>query len=124
MVKRCLSRMSGKLSCTVLRGDGGSNPLVLLDYSSKSFQVMLEKHNLVGSMSKPACPYDNACIESFFSSAKRECIYRKEYGNIEEVRADLFEYIELFYNRKRIHSSLGYMSPVEYWLSKKVEWGE
>ena len=52
-----------------------------------------------------------------FSSAKRECIYRKKYVTMEEVKRDLFEYIELFYNRKRIHASLGYMSPVEYRLS-------
>ena len=87
-------------------------------YSSKSFQKMLESNKLVGSMSAPACPYDNACMESFFSSAKRECIYRKKYDNIETVKTDLFEYIELFYNRKRMHATLGYLSPVEYRLSK------
>ena len=89
-------------------------------YSSKSYQTMLKKNKIEGSMSKPACPYDNACVESFFSSAKRECVYRKEYGTIDEVKKDLFNYIELFYNRKRIHSALGYLSPVEYRLSKKV----
>jgi transposase InsO family protein len=57
-------------------------------------------------------------VESFFGTAKLECIYRKEYDNIDEVRRDLFEYIELFYNRKRLHAALGYMSPVEYRLSK------
>jgi transposase InsO family protein len=87
-------------------------------YSSKAYQTMLKKYCIEGSMSRPSCPYDNACTESFFSSANRECIYRKEYDNIEEVKRDLFEYIELFYNRKRIHSSLGYLSPVEYRLSK------
>ena len=89
-------------------------------YSSKSFQTMLEEHGLIGSMSRPSCPFDNACMESFFSSAKRECIYRKQYDNIEEVKKDMFEYIELFYNRKRMHASLGYLSPVEYRLSKMV----
>ena len=87
-------------------------------YSSKSFQTMLRENSIEGSMSRAACPYDNACAESFFSSAKRECIYRKEYDSIESVKSDLFEYIELFYNRKRIHASLGYLSPVEYRLSK------
>jgi len=87
-------------------------------YSSKSFQSMLRENRIEGSMSKAACPYDNACTESFFSSAKRECIYMKEYDGIEGVKSDLFEYIELFYNRKRIHASLGYLSPVEYRLSK------
>ena len=89
-------------------------------YSSKAYQGMLRANGIEGSMSKPGCPYDNACIESFFSSAKRECIYRKEYDGIEEVRRDMFEYIEMFYNRKRIHGTLGYLSPVEYRLSKQV----
>ena len=85
-------------------------------YASKSFQAMLEQFNLTGSMSRPACPYDNACAESFFSTAKRECIYRKANANMDDVKMDLFRCIELFYNRKRIHSSLGYMSPVDYKL--------
>ncbi len=72
-------------------------------------------------MSRPGCPYDNACLESFFSTAKKERIYRKEYGTLEEVKSDLFEYIELFYNRKRMHSHLGYMSPVEYRMTKEKE---
>ena len=87
-------------------------------YSSKSFQKMLEKHNLTGSMSRPGCPYDNAPVASFISSAKRECIYRKEYADMAAVERDLFRYIELFYNRKRSHSALGYMSPVEYRKAK------
>ena len=89
-------------------------------YSSKSYQAMLKTNEIEGSMSRPACPYDNACAESFFSNAKRECIYRKEYDGLEEVKRDLFEYIELFYNRKRIHAALGYLSPVEYRLSKEA----
>jgi len=87
-------------------------------YSSKSYQKMLEKHEIAGSMSRPACPYDNACSECFFSTAKRECIYRTKYAGLEAVKRELFEYIELFYNRKRIHATLGYLSPVEYRLSK------
>lgn len=71
-------------------------------------------------MSRPACPYDNACCESFFGSAKRECILRKEYATIEQVKRDLFEYIELFYNRKRIHAALDYLSPVQYRLRNAV----
>ena len=68
-------------------------------------------------MSRPGCPYDNACAESFFATLKKECIYLKQYSTIEEVKKDIFEYIELFYNRKRMHSYLGYMSPVEYRLA-------
>ena len=67
-------------------------------------------------MSRPACPYDNSYAESFFATLKKEQIYKRKYDTMEEVRRDMFEYIELFYNRKRMHSYLGYMSPVEYRL--------
>ncbi len=58
--------------------------------------------------------HKNACLENFFSTAKKERIYRKEYGTLEKVKSDLFEYIELFYNRKRMPSHLGYISPCDY----------
>ena len=77
---------------------------------------MLEENGITGSMSSPGCPYDNSCMESFFASLKKELIYRRKYDTIEEVKTDIFKYIELSYNRKRLHSSLGYMSPVEYRL--------
>ena len=66
------------------------------------------------SMSKPGCPYDNSCAESFFASLKKEKIYRRKYDTMEDVKKDVFWYIELFYNRRRRHSSLQYMTPVEY----------
>ena len=65
-------------------------------------------------------PYDNACMESFFASFKKEMAYRRDFKDIEDVREAAFRYIELFYNRKRLHSSLGYMTPVEYRLSKQA----
>lgn len=65
-------------------------------------------------MSRGGCPYDNSCVESFFASLKKEKIYRKKYDTIEDVKKDVFWYIEIFYNRKRRHSSLGYKTPVEY----------
>jgi len=83
-------------------------------YASKSFQKMCRLYNLTQSMSKPACPFDNACAEAFFSVAKREEIYRRRYRDIDDVRFYLFEYIELFYNRKRKHAGLGNRSPKEY----------
>lgn len=61
---------------------------------------------------RAGCPYDNSCMESFFASMKKEQFSRREYATIESVKKHLFSYIELFYNRKRLHSSLGYMSPV------------
>jgi len=77
---------------------------------------MLEQYDIRSSMSRPGCPYDNSCAESFFATIKKECIYRKKYVTFEEVKTDVFEYVELFYNRKRMHATLGYLSPVEYRL--------
>ena len=65
-------------------------------------------------MSKAGCPYDNSAMESFFASLKKEYFSRREYATMEAVEKDLFYYIEIFYNRKRLHSTLGYMSPVAY----------
>lgn len=83
-------------------------------YSSKSYEKMLEQNRITGSMSRPGCPYDNSCVESFFATLKKERIYRREYDTMDDVRGDLFQYIELFYNRRRRHSVLGYLSPVMY----------
>lgn len=85
-------------------------------YSSKGYQQLLKEKGITGSMSRPGCPYDNACVESFFASLKKEKIYRRRYETMEEVRKDVFWYIEMFYNRKRRHSALEYMTPVEYRL--------
>jgi len=116
LIKRALC------NALITTGGGGKNTVFHSDrgiqYSSKSFRQMLEDNHITGSMSKPGCPYDNAPVESFFSTAKRESIYLKEYGSIDEVRKDLYEYIELFYNRKRMHASLGYKSPVEFRKAK------
>jgi len=109
-----IARAGGSVEGLIFHSDRGTQ------YSSKSFRKMLKESGIIGSMSRPACPYDNACSECFFSTAKRECIYRTEYLSIEEVKRDLFEYIELFYNRRRIHATLGYLSPVEFRLSKQA----
>ena len=85
-----------------------------VQFASRRFQAMLSANGITGSMSKAGCPYDNAPVESFFSSAKRECIYRKEYSDITEVCKDIFDYIEVFYNRKRIQAGLGNKSPLAY----------
>ena len=113
LVKRSLGNAilrNGTKEGLIFHSDRGSQ------YASKGFQEMLDKHGIKGSMSRPACPYDNSCVESFFATLKKEQIYKKKYDTMEEVRRDMFEYIELFYNRKRMHSHLGYMSPVEYRL--------
>ena len=87
-----------------------------VQYSSKKYRKLLEDNGVTASMSAPGCPYDNSCMESFFASLKKELIYRKKYSTMEEVETDIFEYIEMFYNRKRLHSTLGYVSPVTYRL--------
>jgi transposase InsO family protein len=90
-------------------------------YASKGYYEILENNGIKCSMSRPGCPYDNSCAESFFATIKKECIYRKNYNTIEDVKKDMFRYIELFYNRKRMHSVLGYLSPVEYRLKYGAE---
>jgi len=75
---------------TVFHSDRG------IQYASKSFMRMLAENGIVGSMSKSGCPFDNAVAESFFSSAKRECIHHRDYRDLEEVKRDVFSYIELF----------------------------
>ena len=79
---------------------------------------MLNELKIEPSMSAPGCPYDNAAMESFFASLKKELVHHRTYADIDEVKEDLFKYIELFYNRKRLHSSLGYLTPVAYRLQK------
>jgi transposase InsO family protein len=117
LVLRATSNAIGKnpqgLQGTVFHSDRGTQ------YASKGLKTLLEFEGMTQSMSKPGCPYDNSCVESFFASLKKECIYRKEYKHIDEVKKDLFEYIELFYNRKRLHSFLGYKSPVTFKLLQK-----
>jgi len=83
-------------------------------YSSKSYQKYLELNHITGSMSRKGNPFDNACCESFFATLKKEWIYFKRYADLEGMEASVFEYIEVFYNRKRMHSSLGYLSPKQF----------
>ena len=85
-------------------------------YSSRMVQQLLEEYGIKGSMSKPGYPYDNSCVESFFPSVKKEYILRKKYDGISALSRNIFYYVEIFYKRKRLHSTLGYMSPVAYRL--------
>ena len=66
------------------------------------------------SISRNGNCYDNACIESFHSIIKKELIYLEKFKTREEAKKRIYEYIEIFYNRKRIHSSIGYFSPIQY----------
>ena len=83
-------------------------------YASRSYQQLLAEHGIRPSMSRKGNCYDNACVESFFSTLKNELIHHRQYRTRDEVRRDVFEYIETFYNPKRLHQSLGYVSPLDF----------
>ena len=83
-------------------------------YASEAYRKLLKSREIKPSMSRKGNCYDNSYVESFFSSLKKECIYRHDFKTEEELRALVFEYIEVWYNRKRKHSSLGFLSPVNY----------
>ena len=83
-------------------------------YSSASYLALLKQHGMLRSMSAKGNCYDNAVAESFFSSLKNEIVHHREYKTRDEARGEIFEYIELFYNRKRLHQSLNYQTPMQY----------
>jgi transposase InsO family protein len=83
-------------------------------YASEHYQRLLGKHGITCSMSGVAQCWDNAPVESFFASLKKELVHHEEYTTREQAKASIFEYVEAFYNRARRHSSLGYLSPVEF----------
>jgi transposase InsO family protein len=83
-------------------------------YAATSYQRLLNAYGLNPSMSRKGNCWDNACVESFFGTLKRELVYHRRYATREEATQDIFEYIEVFYNRQRRHSTLGYDSPAEY----------
>ena len=83
-------------------------------YTSTAFRSLLDKHQIRQSLSRPRQCWDNAVAESFFSTLKTELIYRTAIPTIAAARSLIFEYIEAFYNRHRLHSTLGYKSPFAY----------
>ncbi len=83
-------------------------------FTSEDWQSFLREHDIVCSMSRRGNCHDNAAMESFFQLLKRERIKRRIYSNHDEARADVFQYIEMFYNPKRRHSSNDGLSPVEF----------
>ncbi len=82
--------------------------------ASNEYQQLLKDKEICCSMSRKGNCYDNAVMESFFATLKRELVYHRLYQNRKEAKQDIFEYIEVWYNRKRMHSTLGYMSPHEF----------
>jgi len=91
-----------------------------VQYACDAYQQMLRSHGLEASMSRKGDCWDNAAMESFFGTLKQELVHRETYATREEARRSLFEYIEVFYNRQRLHSTLGYQSPVQYEESRKL----
>jgi len=85
-----------------------------VQYAAEDFQNLLTANKIVCSMSRKGNCWDNAVVESFFGSLKNEWVQKKIYQTMEDAKKDIFNYIEVFYNRKRRHASLGYVSPVVY----------
>jgi putative transposase len=83
-------------------------------YTSQQCQSLMIEHGVVCSLSRSGNVWDNAAMESFFSTLKTERTARRDYRTRDEARADVFDYIERFYNPRRRHSTLGYISPVAY----------
>ncbi|WP_147566848.1 IS3 family transposase [Clostridium tyrobutyricum] len=85
-----------------------------VQYASYDYQDLLKNNGFIQSMSAKGCCYDNACAESFFSSLKKDKLYGRKFKTRAEARTAVVEYIELFYNPRRLHSTLQYKSPKEY----------
>src|SRR5438093_4290409 len=98
----------GKLDALLHHSDRGSQ------YTSEQFQRLMADSGVVCSMSRSGNVWDNAAMESFFSSLKTERTGRKTYRTRDEARADVFDYIERFYNQNRRHSTSGYLSPLDF----------
>jgi transposase InsO family protein len=86
-------------------------------YASRKFRRLLKTNRMLSSMSRKGDPWDNAVAESFFKSLKTERTYWRHYRTRDEARRDIFQYIEVFYNRQRLHSKLGYQSPMQFELA-------
>ena len=105
-----------------LQGIGKEHPaeglVVHTDHGSQFtgdlFTRVLKAHGAVHSESRKGNPYDNALMESFYRTIKRELIQDSVFQNPEQARSEIFKYIEIYYNIKRMHSALGYISPVQY----------
>lgn len=85
-----------------------------IQYTGPRYQAILKTYDMIASMSRKGNCYDNAVAESFFSNLKNELVHHCDYHDRDEARADIFKYIEVFYNRKRIHETLDYISPAQY----------
>jgi len=98
----------GSESELVVHSDRGSQ------YASEEYREKLNDLGMTASMSRKGNCYDNAFTETFFKTLKTELVYRRKFKTRNEAKAAIFEYIEVWYNRQRIHSSLDYKTPVGY----------
>ena len=117
------NRLTGDITVRALKQAitkrGITNDLILhsdrgIQYSCHDYRSMVTKYNFVQSMSGKGNCYDNAVMELFFKTLKTELVYGQTYLTRDEAKKSIFEYIEVYYNRKRMHSALGYMSPEEF----------
>ena len=92
----------------ILHSDRGAQ------FASAAYRRLLGQHGLTASMSRKGNCYDNAFIESFFSSLKYELVYHHRFATLAQARTAIFDYIEIFYNRIRLHSSLAYQTPITF----------
>lgn len=98
----------GEVDSVIVHSDQGST------YASADYQRLMKDNKLICSMSRKGECLDNAVAESFFGTLKTELVDHEDYRTKEEAKRSLFEYIEIFYNRRRRHSYLGYISPMEF----------
>lgn len=98
----------------ILHTDRGSQ------YASDSHRLLLRQHSIIQSMSRKGDCWDNAVAESFFHSLKTELVHHFQFKTREEAKRAIFDYIEVFYNRQRLHSTNNYLSPVDYERFKKA----
>lgn len=103
-----LGRQSWTPGTLLTHSDRGSQ------YASEDYREELKRHQIKISMSRKGNCYDNAFAESFFATLKKELIYRTSFKTREEAKKAIFEFIEVWYNRERLHSSIGYKSPVQF----------
>ncbi len=85
-----------------------------VQYASDAYRSALSAYGIIASMSRRGNCYDNAAMEAFWSSLKNELVHRTEFATRAQAQTAIFDYIEAFYNRQRLHSSIGYNSPLDY----------
>lgn len=107
-LEMALARRRSSSSGLVAHSDRGSQ------YAGEHYQRRLSEERITCSMSRRGDCWDNAPVESFFASLKKELVHHEDYATREQAKASIFEYIEAFYNRVRRHSALGYVAPAEY----------